>query len=101
MSSPPAGEGIPKRERTQTRSVEMSAEEQKKLEDIRRKLKDIFVTAEKAPPKEETIKPAEQQTVTSGLLDLRDLARDLLSKAPEQQPAKVDWKRPNAGRPIR
>jgi hypothetical protein len=68
----------------------MSAEEQKKLEDIRRKLKDIFVTAEKAPPKEETIKPAEQQTVTSGLLDLRDLARDLLSKAPEQQPAKVD-----------
>jgi hypothetical protein len=68
----------------------MSAEEQKKLEDIRRKLKDIFVTAEKAAPKEETIKPAEQQTVTSGLLDLRDLARDLLSKAPEQQPAKVD-----------
>lgn len=57
------------------RGVEMASSEQKKLEDIRRKLKDIFVTGEKQEPAADTVKAtSDQQTVSSGLLDLRHLA---------------------------
>ncbi|HZF47443.1 MAG TPA: hypothetical protein VE093_02275 [Polyangiaceae bacterium] len=56
------------------RPVEMGSSEQKKLEDIRRKLKDIFVTAEKPEPTSDVVKASDQQTVSSGLLDLRHLA---------------------------
>lgn len=57
------------------RAVGVSSEEQRKLEDIRKKLKDIFVTNEKQEAAPEVVKPAEQQTVSSGLLDLRDIAK--------------------------
>jgi hypothetical protein len=59
---------------TAPRIVEVATSEQKKLEDIRRKLKDIFVTAEKPEPASDVVKASEQQTVSSGLLDLRHLA---------------------------
>lgn len=73
------------------KGVEMGADEQKKLEDIRKKLKDIFVTAEKAPaaPKvEETVKAGDAQTASSGLLDLRDLAKS--RKAQTEAEPRVD-----------
>jgi hypothetical protein len=65
----------------------MTSDDQRKLEDIRRKLKDIFVTGEKAPPpKEETIKAGEGQTASSGLLDLRDLAKSRRANSAESEP---------------
>jgi hypothetical protein len=70
-----------------SRVVELSTSEQRKLEDIRRKLKDIFVTAEKAETTSDTVKASDQQTVSSGLLDLRDLAKLRHGAASE---AKVD-----------
>jgi hypothetical protein len=72
---------------TSPRIVEVATSEQKKLEDIRRKLKDIFVTAEKAEPAAETVKAGDQQTVSSGLLDLRHLAE---ARHGNRESAKVD-----------
>lgn len=69
------------------RVVEVASSEQKKLEDIRRKLKDIFVTAEKPEPTSDVVKASDQQTVSSGLLDLRHLAE---ARHGNQESSKVD-----------
>lgn len=71
-STPPTSR---KESSSSVRAVGVSSEEQRKLEDIRKKLKDIFVTNEKPAPAADVVKPAEQQTVSSGLLDLRDIAK--------------------------
>lgn len=72
---------------TSPRVVEVATSEQKKLEDIRRKLKDIFVTAEKPEPASDVVKASDQQTVSSGLLDLRHLAE---ARHGNQESSKVD-----------
>lgn len=98
LPAPPPEGGGSKRKGTLTgmpnRMVEVTADDQRKLEDIRRKLKDIFVTAEKKPPPPEassdTIKAGDQQTASSGLLDLRTLAAEHQNQKKKNEAARPD-----------
>lgn len=71
--------------------AEITQDDERKLEEMRKKLKGIFAAAEPPPaPKEDTIKAGSSQTASSGLLDLRDLAKSRAASQASEQRADDD-----------